>query len=292
MAGDGGMTLRADGRAAREARPPQQRHERVEQQRDQPGDDEEQQDRAGSAASAQTPSSASGSTTSWIQRGTMTGATCAGGSGGGGEGGARRAAAPGPGLDRPRLGRVRRCPVQRRACPSVCAPGRLEHVGAGTVKPVTAILFVGDIVASAGRRTLRTLLPGLREELALDFVVANGENAAGGIGITPKHADELFAAGRRRDHARQPHLPSPRGLALPRRAAQHPAARRTSCAPSPGAARACSSAMTAPRSASSTCRGTSSCRRRAPAFVDDRGRAARGRRRRPRARRHARRGDE
>jgi 2',3'-cyclic-nucleotide 2'-phosphodiesterase len=63
------------------------------------------------------------------------------------------------------------------------------------VQRVAAILFVGDIVASAGRRTLKALLPGLREELALDFVVANGENAAGGIGITPKHADELFAAG-------------------------------------------------------------------------------------------------
>jgi metallophosphoesterase (TIGR00282 family) len=60
---------------------------------------------------------------------------------------------------------------------------------------VSAILFVGDIVASAGRRTLKALLPDLREELGLDFVVANGENAAGGIGITPKHASELFAAG-------------------------------------------------------------------------------------------------
>jgi metallophosphoesterase (TIGR00282 family) len=60
---------------------------------------------------------------------------------------------------------------------------------------MTAILFVGDIVGSTGRRTLKALLPGLREELGLDFVVANGENAAGGIGITPKHADELFAAG-------------------------------------------------------------------------------------------------
>ncbi len=42
---------------------------------------------------------------------------------------------------------------------------------------------------------MRDLLPGLREELALDFVVANGENAAGGIGITPKEAEELFRAG-------------------------------------------------------------------------------------------------
>ncbi len=60
---------------------------------------------------------------------------------------------------------------------------------------MTAILFVGDVVASAGRRTLKALLPGLREELELDWVVVNGENAAGGIGITPKHAEELFAAG-------------------------------------------------------------------------------------------------
>ena len=42
---------------------------------------------------------------------------------------------------------------------------------------------------------VRELLPGLREELVLDFVVANGENAAGGIGITPKEADELLAHG-------------------------------------------------------------------------------------------------
>jgi 2',3'-cyclic-nucleotide 2'-phosphodiesterase len=60
---------------------------------------------------------------------------------------------------------------------------------------VTAILFVGDVVARAGRRALKRLLPDLRAELDLHFVVANGENAAGGVGITPKEADELFAAG-------------------------------------------------------------------------------------------------
>jgi len=60
---------------------------------------------------------------------------------------------------------------------------------------LTAILFVGDVVGSAGRRTIRTMLGELREELRADFVVVNGENAAGGIGITPKHADELFKAG-------------------------------------------------------------------------------------------------
>jgi 2',3'-cyclic-nucleotide 2'-phosphodiesterase len=58
-----------------------------------------------------------------------------------------------------------------------------------------SILFVGDIVAAPGRRALRELLPGLREELAADLVVVNGENAAGGIGITPKTAEEILAAG-------------------------------------------------------------------------------------------------
>ncbi|HEY1590420.1 MAG TPA: TIGR00282 family metallophosphoesterase [Solirubrobacteraceae bacterium] len=57
------------------------------------------------------------------------------------------------------------------------------------------ILFVGDVVGGIGKRTLLRLLPGLRERYAPDFVVVNGENAAGGIGITPKIADELFAAG-------------------------------------------------------------------------------------------------
>jgi 2',3'-cyclic-nucleotide 2'-phosphodiesterase len=60
---------------------------------------------------------------------------------------------------------------------------------------LTTILFIGDVVARAGRRVVRDLLPELRDELGLDFVVANGENAAGGIGITPKEADALFAAG-------------------------------------------------------------------------------------------------
>jgi len=51
------------------------------------------------------------------------------------------------------------------------------------------------VVARAGRRVVRDLLPGLREEYGTDFVIANGENAAGGIGITPKEAGQLFGAG-------------------------------------------------------------------------------------------------
>jgi len=57
------------------------------------------------------------------------------------------------------------------------------------------ILFVGDVVGGLGRRTLLALLPGLRERLAPTFVVVNAENAAGGLGITPKIADELLRAG-------------------------------------------------------------------------------------------------
>jgi 2',3'-cyclic-nucleotide 2'-phosphodiesterase len=57
------------------------------------------------------------------------------------------------------------------------------------------VLFVGDLVGGIGRRTLFGLLPALRERYAPTFVVVNGENAAGGLGITPKIADELFAAG-------------------------------------------------------------------------------------------------
>ena len=59
----------------------------------------------------------------------------------------------------------------------------------------TSILFVGDIVGGIGRRTFEALLPAIRERYAPAFVVVNGENAAGGIGITPKVADQLFAAG-------------------------------------------------------------------------------------------------
>jgi 2',3'-cyclic-nucleotide 2'-phosphodiesterase len=57
------------------------------------------------------------------------------------------------------------------------------------------ILFVADVNGRPGRRAVEERLPGLREELGLDFVVANGENAADGLGITPKIADQLLAAG-------------------------------------------------------------------------------------------------
>jgi len=57
------------------------------------------------------------------------------------------------------------------------------------------LLFIGDIVGQPGRRAVTELLPRLREQHALDFVIANGENSAGGSGITPKTAGEIFSAG-------------------------------------------------------------------------------------------------
>jgi metallophosphoesterase (TIGR00282 family) len=58
-----------------------------------------------------------------------------------------------------------------------------------------SILFVGDLVGSIGRHTLLECLPLLRERHAPTFVVVNGENVAGGLGITPKAANELLRAG-------------------------------------------------------------------------------------------------
>ena len=57
------------------------------------------------------------------------------------------------------------------------------------------LLFIGDIVGQPGRRAVAELLPKLRQQHALDFVIANGENSAGGSGITPKIAEEIFSAG-------------------------------------------------------------------------------------------------
>ncbi|MDD4908775.1 MAG: TIGR00282 family metallophosphoesterase [Candidatus Omnitrophica bacterium] len=57
------------------------------------------------------------------------------------------------------------------------------------------ILFIGDIVGSPGRKAIAKLVPGLKRELGIDFVIANAENASGGSGITAKVASELFSSG-------------------------------------------------------------------------------------------------
>ena len=55
--------------------------------------------------------------------------------------------------------------------------------------------MIGDVVGKLGRRTVKGLLPEMRRERAIDLVIANGENAAGGRGLTPQTAEDLFSAG-------------------------------------------------------------------------------------------------
>lgn len=57
------------------------------------------------------------------------------------------------------------------------------------------LAFFGDVVGKPGRAAVLEYLPGLRARLKLDFVVVNGENAAGGFGLTRQISEEFFAAG-------------------------------------------------------------------------------------------------
>lgn len=57
------------------------------------------------------------------------------------------------------------------------------------------ILFIGDIVGKVGRNTVKALLPSVINRFKIDFVIANGENAAGGFGITETVAAEIFGCG-------------------------------------------------------------------------------------------------
>ena len=57
------------------------------------------------------------------------------------------------------------------------------------------ILFIADAFAAAGRRIIEERLPALRSELGIDFVIANAENVADGVGITSRIARKLFEAG-------------------------------------------------------------------------------------------------
>ena len=55
--------------------------------------------------------------------------------------------------------------------------------------------MIGDMIGKPGRVAVERLLPELREERGIDFVTANGENVAGGMGLTPSTADAILASG-------------------------------------------------------------------------------------------------
>jgi len=62
-------------------------------------------------------------------------------------------------------------------------------------RTVFTILFIGDIVGKAGRRAISALVQDIIKDYNVNFVIANGENAAGGNGITAEIADKLFSSG-------------------------------------------------------------------------------------------------
>jgi len=57
------------------------------------------------------------------------------------------------------------------------------------------VLAIGDIMGRPGRQAVSRLLPGLQEQYGLDLIIANAENTAGGLGLTPDTARELLDAG-------------------------------------------------------------------------------------------------
>ena len=57
------------------------------------------------------------------------------------------------------------------------------------------VLLLGDIYGRPGRQMLKEILPQIKQEYSPDLIIANGENSAGGFGLTPKIAKELFAMG-------------------------------------------------------------------------------------------------
>lgn len=57
------------------------------------------------------------------------------------------------------------------------------------------VLMVGDVVGQPGRKAVRKLLPKLKQELAPDLVIANGENSANGLGMTPETVQDLYDSG-------------------------------------------------------------------------------------------------
>jgi 2',3'-cyclic-nucleotide 2'-phosphodiesterase len=80
------------------------------------------------------------------------------------------------------------------------AAGRVRlgnPANSGTPRPDGAcrVLLIGDVIGKPGRLAVEAILPGLRETRSIDFVTANGENLAGGMGLTQSVADSLLASG-------------------------------------------------------------------------------------------------
>ena len=133
---------------------------------------------------------------------------------------------------------------QRPATRSRCSVLICGSMAARCPAADARILFCGDLVGLRGppARCCATAAACCANATTPTFVVVNAENVAGGFGITPDDRRRAARGRRRRDHARQPRLPPPRDLPLPRRASRGSCAPRTTCAASPATATRSSSA--------------------------------------------------
>ncbi|HYL41496.1 MAG TPA: TIGR00282 family metallophosphoesterase [Candidatus Binatus sp.] len=73
--------------------------------------------------------------------------------------------------------------------------GNAANGGAPRPAGAVRVVMIGDVIGKPGRLAVEAILPGLRDERSVDFVTANGENLAGGIGLTVSTADALLGAG-------------------------------------------------------------------------------------------------
>jgi len=74
-------------------------------------------------------------------------------------------------------------------------PGNPPNGNAPRPPGAVRVLMIGDMIGKPGRVAVEHVLPGLREERGIDFVTANGENVAGGMGLTASTANALLGAG-------------------------------------------------------------------------------------------------
>jgi metallophosphoesterase (TIGR00282 family) len=74
-------------------------------------------------------------------------------------------------------------------------PGNAPNGNAPRPQGACRVLMIGDLIGKPGRVAVEQILPGLRDERGVDFVTANGENVAGGMGLTPSTAEAMFASG-------------------------------------------------------------------------------------------------
>ena len=98
----------------------------------------------------------------------------------------------------------------------VVARGRVSTARRLAESPAVKLLFVGDVVGGLGRRTLAALLPGLRDAPPARLRGRERRERRRRRGHHREDRPRAARHGRRRDHARQPRLPPPRGLRLPR----------------------------------------------------------------------------